>query len=375
MDNIPEVPIAEAPSTKGFLAAVLVVVIILGGLGFYLNRPLFASHYLKRGIAEFQLSEVGNLERADSYFQKSLWWNSSDPLTHYYLARVAFGQGTPMIGYTAWTEADWQRVIEHYEKALQLGLEKKDASRAELALSDTGRAYWMLKNYKKADEVFREHIARYPEKSFVSRYILASDDFEINDDPDEAIRVLPSALEAEDKIDLQMFRIHTLLARLYAYFGEFEKSSQHAELAISNAPEGEKTHIDLQLAHLLIANNYARKGNVSLAEAEVSRAENMANVPNAHICYLARVYSYGKQYSKAIQTADTALESVTPPRARQVCLQTLYEGYLAFGNKKEAKKYLMKYLEVTGAFQKTDIFTIREREKVSRTLELLSTGN
>jgi len=374
MDNTPEVLIAETPSKKRFLTVVLVVV-ILGGLGFYASRPLFASYHLKKGIVELSSSVVGNLERADSYLQKSLWWDSSNPLIHYYLARVAFGHGTPMVGYIAWAEADWPRVIEHYEKAMLLGLEKKDAHRAEIALSDTGRAYRKLGNYKKADEIFREHITRYPEQSFVSRYLLASDDFEINNDPDEALQVLLPALEAEDKIDLRMFRVHTLLARLYAYFGNFVKSSEQAKLAISSAPEGEKSHTDLQLAHLLIANNYARKGNMSLAEAEVSKAENLANVPNIHICYLARTYSYGKQYSKAIKTADTALESVIPLRARQVCLQTLYEGYLALENKKEAKKYLVKYLEVTDAFQKTDIFTVREREKVSRALELLSTGN
>src|SRR3989344_1601726 len=271
MDNTPEVLITETPSRKRFLAVVLVVV-ILGGLGFYASRPLFASYYLKKGIAEFPSSVVGNLERADSYLRKSLWWDNSNPLTHYYLARVAFGHGTPMVGYTAWAEADWLRVIEHYEKALTLGLENKDAQRAELALSDIGRAYRKLGDYEKGDAILRQHIERYPARSFVSRYLVASDDFAINNSPNEALEILGPALEVEDKIDLRMFRVYTLLARLYTYAGEFDKGVEYAALAISSAPEGEKAHPDLQIAHILLAHDQARKGNITQAESEIHKA-------------------------------------------------------------------------------------------------------
>ena len=351
---------------------VRVIVIIRGGLGFYLSRPLFASYYLKKGIAEVQSSEAGNLERANSYFQKSIRWNSSDPLTHYYLARIAFGQGTPMIGYIAWAEADWQRVIEHYGKALTLGLENKDAQKAELAFSDIGRAYRKLGDYEKGDDILRQHIKRYPARSFVSRYLVASDDFAINNNPDEALEVLAPALDAEDKVDLRMFRVYTLLARLYTYAGEFDKGVEYAALAISSAPDGEKAHLDLQIARIILAHDQARKGNIARAEVAIRKAEDLAGAPNIHACYLARTYSYGKQYSKAIKTADTAFGQASPPRAQQVCMQSLYEAHLALGNKKEAKKYLTAYLETTEAFQQKDIFMVREREKARRELELLS---
>ena len=349
--------------------------IILGGLGFYLSRPLFASYYLKKGITEYQSGETNALERSDFYFQKSLWWNSSDPLVHYYLARIAFGHGAPMIGYTAWIEADWPRVIEHYEKALALGLENKDARRAEFTLSDIGMAYRKLGDYEKGDAILRQHIERYPARSFVSRYLVASDDFAINNNPDEALKVLIPALNAEDKIDLRMFGVYTLLARLYTYASEFDKGAEYAALAISNAPDGEKAHLDLQIAHILLSYNEARKGHMAEAEAEIHRAEKLAGAPNLHVCYLARTYSFGKQYSKAIKPAGVALGQTPLPRSRQVCMQSLYEAHLALGNKKEAKQYLAAYLETTDTFQPKNIFTVREREKAKRELDLLSAGN
>src|SRR3989344_200589 len=375
MDNALEAPIAEAPSKKRFLAAVLVV-IILGGLGFYLSRPLFASYYLKKGIAEFQSSEAGNLERADSYFQKSLRWNSNDPLTHYYLARVAFGQGTPMVGYTAWTEADWPRVIEHYEKALALGLEKKDALRAEIALSDTGRAYRKLENYEKADEIFREHISRYPDKSFVDRYLLALDDFEVNNNPEEGLAVLPAAIEAKDKIDLRMFRVYTLLARYKHFFGDFDAAERYAKMAIESVPVGEEKHLDIQIAHIILGYQLARDKNIKAALAEFDKvkaaATELPNPSNAFRCSLAGIYLQNNDYKNAIETAEkklkNRLDKSTVGYADSICLQVLGDSFLAQGKKKEAKKYLEQYLDITGAFKDKNIYVMRNRAEFQKIL-------
>ena len=378
MDNALEAPIAEAPSKKRFLAAVLVV-IILGGLGFYLSRPLFASYYLKKGIAEFQSSEAGNLERADSYFQKSLRWNSNDPLTHYYLARVAFGQGTPMVGYTAWTEADWPRVIEHYEKALALGLEKKDALRAEIALSDTGRAYRKLENYEKADEIFREHISRYPDKSFVDRYLLALDDFEVNNNPEEGLAVLPAAIEAKDKIDLRMFRVYTLLARFYAYYGNTSDSEKYAKMAIESVPAGEEKHLDIQIARIILGYQLARDKNIKAALAEFDKVKaastELPNPSNAFRCSLAGIYIQNSDYKNAIETAEkklnNRLDKSTVGYTDSICLQVLGDSFFAQGKKNEAKKYFEDYISFTDSLKEKNIFTVRDRERIRKELENL----
>lgn len=348
----------EIIKNKFIWVVALATVIILG---YILGTQWAASYYFKQGQDQFQR---GNFQESRARFTRSLTFNSRNPLTHAYLGRIALG--IPRPGQEEYyPEANFSETINHYEKAISLGLEQKSRSFHARALEDTGFAYWNLERHDAENQKYLEKIEKYPQASFWARYFVAKNYFHRFNKPREALDFLLAAPNAVDAESSFLYRIYALTARLYLYFGDYENVERYAKLAISNAL-GRKD-FNVQIAHALLAQVYGIKKDFGVAENEIKIANDLAGNQSTYECALARAYLEGGNYARAIAVAEKA-DKTQPVFSYSVCLAVLGKSYLARGETGEAQKYFRQYLDLTNRMEEKNIVVIREREEIQKKL-------
>ncbi|MDO8561018.1 MAG: hypothetical protein Q7R91_02280 [bacterium] len=344
---------------KKFIVILVALAVLF--LAAFWGARFAASYYYEKGAGMFLQN---NFEAAKSNFTTSLIFNSKNPKTHYFLGKIALGPPVPrQLVYHP--RADYKEAVKHYDKAMLFGLEQKNQNLYKVALDDLGNAYWNLNELDKAREKYSEKLSKFPESSFWARYFIAWDDFYRLNKPEEALEILPTTLSItmSDNDRWNLFRIHVLLSRLNLYFGNYANAIKYAKLVIENV-EPENKYEGIQAAHALLAVDYGRQKNFSLAEGEVKKANDLAGVIGAYNCSLAVAYISGENYLKAILIAEktdkTALTYIN-----SLCIQSLAISYLAKGDKINAKKYLEEYLNFTEKLSEKNIFVMRNRQQFS----------
>lgn len=324
-----------------------------------------ASGYTQKGVTAYN---AGNFAEARANFVKAVGTDSKDAIAYFYLGKIALG-AKDSEGETLYPRANFKNVILYNEKSITSGLKDKNAGFYKQSINDLGFAYWMLKDYAKADQNFLAHIVVAPDESYSSRYLLALDYFSRFNKPAEALGILLPAIS--EKIATGTFRtandfkIYTLEARLYAYFNDSANVEKYANLAIDSGGLGNKD-LDIQIAHAVLAGVYARLGNIVAAESELKTAGDLAGSKKAYACSLASVYIMGKNYVKAMATAGIVPSANT--YTYSICLRALADANLASGNKIQAKKYFEDYIKITDSLSEKNIFVVRGLEEAKKAL-------
>lgn len=347
---------------------VLVVALII--LGIVFGPRIAASYYLNRGIGEFNKQDYG---KAISFFNRSLYFNSSNPKAYLYLGKIALGKPNqnPEPNALYYPDADYAGAVSYFEKSLLSGLETKNNALYKGLVHDLGFSYWMLGQYDRADGIFLKKIEIDSPNSYLARYLVAWDYFERVNKPKEGLDILiPSENLASAKIHtLNLFRVYTLLGRYYSYFGDYGNVEKYANLAIKTVPETVKFSEDIQRANVLLAQASVRKGNFDNAKNYILEANKASQNKVDYSCYLAREYGYAKVYSKAISLAEKIAGEKNKPRSYYVCLQTFAESYYALGQKDKANKFFQDYLNATDNVQLKNIFIMRARSFAEKALK------
>lgn len=339
-------------------AAALIVVLIAAFFG----ARFAASYYYQKGLTAYR---GNNYETAKQNFSFALKFSWKNPLAHFMLGKVALGL-PDLLGDTYYPNADYKEVISHQEKAIRFGLLKaapRSSSWHAQALDDLGISYWYLGDYNKSVEYYLELIRLYPERSFWPRFLVAEHYFERANKPVEALKIIKPALELEqagsDYNKLRLYRFYSQIARLYAYFDDFNNAEKYAKLAIQNA--GTRSDLDARIARNIVALTAGKTKDFSTAESEIKKSNEMANSPDAHNCVLASAYYLGENYKKAISVAKAMKKNNT--YSYSVCLAALGDAYFALKNQTEAKKYYKEYLSLTDALKDKNIFVMRNRQR------------
>ena len=342
------------------ISAIVLAVLIFAAV---FGSRYAASYYYQKGAAAYLQN---NFSVAKNNFNISLIFGPKNSRAHFLLGKIALGLPTPKQS-VYYPQADYKEAVKHYEKAISLGLEQKNRNLYSIALDDLGGAYWTLNELDKAREKYVEKLSKFPESSFWARYFIALDDFNRLNKPEEALEILPPALNLaqSDNDKWNLFRIYSLLASLNYYFEDYANSQKYAELAIESGG-GENKSWEIQTAHALSALNYGRQKNFASAESEIKKANDLAGSIGAYDCFLAAAYAAGKNYSKAISTALKAAKIADGNN--YVCFRALAVSYLAQGDKIKAKKYLEEYLNFTEKLTEKNIFVMRNRQQFEEEL-------
>ena len=350
-----------------------IIVIIIAGLGFLIGPRLLASYYVNKGAG---FLNQGDLSAAKTKFERAISLNSRESLAYFYLAKIALGKSNPG-GELYYPNADYAEAIDQFETASKNNLKSANLQLYSVAMNDLGYSYWMAKQYERADEKFRERVVLSPGASFLARYLLALDGFERFNKPDEALRMLvPAASSAvEDVQKNNLYRVYTLLARLYFFKNDPTNAEESASLAVKSAPEN-TTNLDLQIAHLLLGLEKAMRKDSKGALEEYNLATALAKTlyksDNTHQCLLAQIYYYLGDTTKASNNAEAKLASLTSfSYLDSVCLQTLAKISLDEKDHAEAKQYMQRYLAETEKFTEKNIFLLRNREEFQKILNEL----
>ncbi len=334
------------------LIAIIAIVLAVLVLTVVFGARFAASYYYQKGAAAYLQN---NFPAAKNNFNISLIFGPKNSRAHFLLGKIALGVPAPKQE-IYYPKADYREAAGHYEKAISLGLEQKNTNLYSVALDDLGGAYWSLNELDKAREKYLEKLSKFPESDFWARYFIALDDFNRLNKPEEALETLLPALNlaASDNDKWNLFKIHTLLARLYYYFGEWADASKYAKLVIENGDIKNQV-LEVQIARTLLALDYGRQKKFTLAESEIKKA-------GVSDCFLAAAYTAGKNYSKAIAIAEKA-NKTGDSYIDSFCPSVLAVSYLAKGDKVNAKKYIEEYLNFTEKFAEKNIFVARNRQK------------
>lgn len=328
--------------------------------------PWQARSHFDRGLAYFKEQKYPEARRQ---FLRFLALDDRKPATYFYLGRIALGVSVPE-SEVFYPEANYEEAIRYYEKAIALGLAREDPRLHAQALGQSAFSYWILKDYENADRLYLQKIQLYPELSFFARYFVALDYFFRFNRPKEALEILLKAPEALDVNPFFLYRVYTLIARLYVYQNDLENAEKYAALALTNAPAGvQDSHA--QIAHVVLGYVEARRGNLSLAEAEIAKAESLAGRTGFYDCSLAVYYLVNQRYDVALSVAHSAKIPQEESYSRSVCLAVLGDASLAQGSTPEAKKYFQEYLGLTDTMEEKNIFVYREQERIKTVLEKL----
>lgn len=339
----------------------------------FLGPRLAASYYYEKGR---ELYFQNDYEQAKKYFNRSITFNSKNPASHMYLGRIALGSATPDQK-EYYSHADYAQAIPHYEKALELGIEKVNSGFYGHALEHLGLSYLHTKQYEKSREMYLKKIERFPNDffeppltfTFWARYLVAEMDFDRFNNPREAYSILLPIAEQKNSDYKNLYLVYTLLSRLAVYFEDFDSAEKYAKSALENAGEGEGKARERQIAHGVLAQVYGLRKEFAKAEQEIKKANLLAGLPKHNDCVLASAYYRGGEYKKAYAVAKAASDRV--PYIYSICLRTLGYTRLKEGGAAEAKKYFEEYLKITDAFEAKNIFTVRERENIRKELEKL----
>lgn len=349
---------------KKFIAIVAIVLAVLV-LAVFFGARFAASYYYKKGAQAYLQN---NFAVAKSHFTTSLKFDSKNSRAHFWLGKIALGIPAPK-QLVYWPQADYKEVVKHYEKAVSLGLEKKNRNLYEVALEDLGGAYWNLNELDKAREKYFEKLSKFPDSSFWARYFIAWHDFNYLNKPEEALQTLLPALNlaSSDNDSWHLFRIQHLLGRLYFYFGDYANAVKYAKLSIdSGGPQNKDWEISADYA--LLALDYGRQKKFALAENEIKKANDLSGSIGAYNCLLAASYAVGENYSKAISIAEKTDRTAQTYR-NSICIQVLAISYLAKGDKINAKKYMEEYLNFTEKLAEKNIFVMRNRQQFEGELQ------
>lgn len=327
---------------------------------------LAASYYYQKG-AEAYLQN--NFSAAKNNFNNSLIFDSKNSRAHFWLGKIALGLTAPKTD-NYYPQADYKEAVKHYEKAISLGLERKNRNLYGVTLDDLGGAYWKLNELDKAREKYSEKLSKFSESSFWARYFIALDDFNRLNKPEEALETLLPApnLAASDNDRFNLYKIYTLLALLYTYFGDNVNDEKYAELAIEKSGEPQIKSWEIQTAHALLALNYGRQKKFSLVESEIKKANDLAESAGANNCFLGAAYAAGQNYSKAISIAEKT-DRTPQTYGNSICIRVLAVSYLAQNNKVKAKQYMEEYLNFTEKLTEKNIFVARNREQFADELK------
>lgn len=349
-------------SRKVLLTAVAILAAAV--LAVFAGSQLVSSYYFKQGFNEFQ---KGNADKAVSFFNKSLRFNSRKPEPHFYLGKIALGKATPGAD-LLYPVADYPKAVLHFEKAISFGISEKNKDLYFLALNDAGFSYWMMKNKDKANEKFLLLIKAAPDKSFVARYFVALDYFNRLNKAKEALDILLPAPDVaiSDLHKTNLFRVYALLARLYSYFDDAVNAEKYAKLTVENS-SGLKNS-DIQVAYAILSAFYGNEKNFKLAEQEIKKAVSAGMSPDGGKCALANSYFIGKNYAKAIELAKSAGPKPSSYE-RSICLAALGQSYFAISKTAEAKKYFQEYIYLTDSFSDKNIFVMRNRQQFEDELQ------
>src|SRR3989338_1734883 len=251
---------------------VLLVVAVLAVVGlsaFFLGKQLFASSYFNQAQVAFL---KGDFDAAKGLFEKSLKFNAKNPEPHFYLAEIALGK-TVSSGPLLYPNADYGSAVRHFEQSLSLGLAQKNKDAYWQVLKDAGFSYYMLKQYEKSVPLFLKYIELNPTGAFTARYFAAMDYFNRSNKPQEALDILLPAVDAVsgDISRRNLFRVYSLLGRLYSYFADADNTEKYARFAVENGGTGNRDS-ETQIAHALLAIVYGSKGDFSSVEAEIKTA-------------------------------------------------------------------------------------------------------
>ncbi len=336
------------------LAALLAVV--------FFGARFAASYYYQKGLAQYRQN---NYQEAKQNFSLVLKFSWKNPLAHFMLGKIALGI-PDLLGDTYYPNADYKEAISHQEKAIKLGLLKAapigSYAHAQ-ALDNLGLSYWYLGDYDKSVGYYLELIRLYPERSFWPRFLVAEHYFERANKPAEALEIIKPALDLKqagsDYNKLRLYRFYSRIARLYAYFDDFNNAEKYAKLAIQNA--GTRSDLEARIAHNIFALAAGQAKNFTVAESEIQKSNKLANSTDAHNCVLASAYYLGGNYKKAISVAKAMKKNNT--YSYSVCLAALGDAYFALKNQTEAKKYYKEYLSLTDALKDKNIFVMRNRQR------------
>ncbi|MBI2054955.1 MAG: hypothetical protein HYT39_02550 [Candidatus Sungbacteria bacterium] len=368
----------ETPrNLKPFWVISGIIVLLLAVGGFLYGSKAIAGYYFKRGIQEFQ---GGNITKAKPLFEKALKFDSKNPEPHFYLGKLALGKpdvGGPLL----YPNANYPEAVDKYEAAIALNLKNKNYNNFKEALNDAGFAHWMLKQYPEATAQYLELIELAPDTSFVARYYVALDYFDRSNKPAEALQILLPvfglntanlSVNGRTIYEKSVYRLQVLTARLFSYSSDTSSTKSFASAAISAA--GDNANVDVQIAHLILAQQFAAEKNLKQALDEYQKADALAektfSKKNIHQCILGKIYYYTGDYSQAITTASGKIAGVTQfDYPKSICLETLARTYMAKRDKAMAKQYLERYLAVTAEFKEKNIFVFRNREEFGKALQ------
>lgn len=346
-------------------AASLIAIILVIGLAFLLKNSL--ANYLNDSAVT--AIKGGEYENAKKKLYWSSWINPNNPLTYFYRGKVFLGPMNPTGAGAFYQNADYDSAIPQFEKAEELNLSERDPGLYSILLNDLGFSYWMTGESDKALPLLEKRVEMDPDKSYNSRIILANEYLEKYNKPQEALNILKQIEDSNAQFEAfqnkNLYFAYSLLARLYSYFGHPTNVKKYAELAISS---GKRENLQIQIAHTLLAYEYAKEKNMSKALKEYGEAKainSKLNEPEVRVvCNLARIYFLGGNNGEAIRIAKQQIEDLTSyGYTASICLETLARSYLAEKNTSASEQYARQYLDVTGKFKDKNIFVVRNRNE------------
>jgi len=345
----------------GFRAVLVALIVVVTGI--VASQKILFRYYLQHGIESVR---SGEMEQAERYLAIAVRLDRDHPLPHAFLGMAALGRPAPG-NREYFPDADYRAAIGAYEHALANDLREADRRLHRLAVQNTGYAYWKLGEYERAHEYFRNQITLYLD-AFWPRYLLAVDLVNRFNQPEDALEILSPITEGispdDDYRDVSenIFRAHTLLARLHLYFGDLKNVEKFSKLAIAH--DADSGEIEIQVAHLTLALGYALQGNLVAALSEQGEAERLAersgSPPRVYTCVTARLYQLTADYRRAINVAEERLAGREPSQLTDAfCLEAMIEAHVAGGNTPAAARYARAYLALADGFEAKNIFIQR----------------
>lgn len=323
---------------------------------------LLASYYRNQGINAYLNNDY---EKAKILLEKSLGFSKKNPITYFYLGRVAIGRQEQSPPYNFPPSAnDASKALEYFERAESLGIADANPDLYVYMLELEGIAYLILRNFDSAAEKWLKRIEVSPDNAFFPRYLLASEYYvKRQNKPKEALEVLtPAPRQVRSRASLYYLPdVYSYLARLEFYFGNFDDAIRYADLAVSKSG-GSDTRFNVIYARIIRALSFAKKENVLRAEEEIKNTEKIVGEPGRFDCFLALAYSFAGQHRKAIEKAQAASNTkVVEHRMR--CLLALRASHKALGNPAEAKKFSEEYVKLANELPRKDIFIWRNLQE------------
>jgi Tfp pilus assembly protein PilF len=318
-----------------------VIALIAAGI---LWVPRTASMYFfKEGQAAFLSADYAS---AKLNLELALRLQPSSAEAEAWLARTLVASVYSVGGRAENAQEAYRESLSHFNKATELGFDKKDPSYHQF-IGSQGIAYWGTGEYDRANELFTKVIADYPEGAFLARVFLARDYLERSNRPEEALEILTPVFEMTITDRSLLISAYVTALRLHNYFDNQQEMETYANLVLENAPEDDVS--SRRHAYVNLAVVHSRRGELGAAKENIEKAETLYEEPGRFTCLLAGFYFENKQYDEA-RVAAEAGES-------PICLAVLGKVYLAEGNRAKAREYTQQSLDALKAIEPKNIFT------------------